>query len=72
MLLRTAVKLYIERRSNKEGSRIKTKMVIGALADRTNTRWGKFRPWVLWTSIPWGVILFLAYSTTAPKNFSAI
>jgi two-component system nitrogen regulation sensor histidine kinase NtrY len=32
MLLRTAVKLYIERRSNREGSRIKTKLVIGALA----------------------------------------
>ncbi|MCC7173588.1 MAG: HAMP domain-containing protein [Bryobacterales bacterium] len=31
ILLRTAVKLYIERRSNREGSRIKTKMVIGAL-----------------------------------------
>ena len=32
MLLRTAVKLYIERRSNREGSRIKTKLVVGALA----------------------------------------
>jgi PAS domain S-box-containing protein len=31
MLFRTAVKLYIERRSNKEGSRIKTKLVVGAL-----------------------------------------
>jgi two-component system nitrogen regulation sensor histidine kinase NtrY len=32
ILFRTGVKLYIERRSNREGSRIKTKMVIGALA----------------------------------------
>ncbi len=32
MLLRTAVKLYIERRSNRQGSRIKTKLVVGALA----------------------------------------
>ncbi len=32
MLFRTAVRLYIERRSNREGSRIKTKMVTGALA----------------------------------------
>src|SRR6266542_4358231 len=31
MLFRTAVKLYIERRSNREGSAIKTKLVIGAL-----------------------------------------
>jgi len=32
MLFRTGVKLYIERRSNREGSRIRTKLVIGALA----------------------------------------
>lgn len=32
MLFRTGVKLYIERRSNREGSRIKTKLVLGALA----------------------------------------
>ena len=32
MLFRTAVKLYIERRSNREGSRIRTKLVVGALA----------------------------------------
>jgi len=41
--------------------------LIGALADRTNSRWGKFRPWVLWTSIPFGVISLLAFST---PNFS--
>src|SRR4029077_19877320 len=32
MLVRIGVKLYIERRSNREGSRIQTKLVIGALA----------------------------------------
>jgi len=37
--------------------------MMGVIADRTNTRWGKFRPWVLWTSVPWGVIMVLAYST---------
>ena len=36
--------------------------MMGVLADRTNTRWGKFRPWVLWTAIPWGVVMVLAYS----------
>lgn len=36
--------------------------VIGALADRTNTRWGKFRPWVLWTAVPYGVIFWLSFS----------
>ncbi|MGH9667581.1 MAG: sensor histidine kinase [Bryobacteraceae bacterium] len=32
MLVRTGVNLYIERQSNREGSRIRTKLVIGALA----------------------------------------
>src|SRR5512146_2287416 len=32
ILFRTGVKLYVERRSNRVGSRIKTKLVIGALA----------------------------------------
>ena len=37
--------------------------VIAAIADRTNTRWGKFRPWVLWTAVPLGVVALLAFST---------
>lgn len=37
--------------------------IVGILADRTNTRWGKFRPWVLATSIPFGVGMYLAFST---------
>jgi|CZKI01.1.fsa_nt_gi GPH family glycoside/pentoside/hexuronide:cation symporter len=28
---------------------------VGVLADRTNTRWGKFRPYILWGAIPYGV-----------------
>ena len=36
--------------------------MMGVLADRTNTRWGKFRPWVLWTAIPWGIAMVAAYS----------
>jgi Na+/melibiose symporter-like transporter len=37
--------------------------VIGVFADRTNSRWGKFRPWILWTAVPLGVIALLAFST---------
>ena len=40
--------------------------VMGVLADRTNTRWGKFRPWVLWTAVPWAVVMVLAYTTPDP------
>jgi len=37
--------------------------VFGALADRTNSRWGKFRPWILFTAVPFGIIGFLAFTT---------
>lgn len=37
--------------------------IMGAIADRTETRWGKFRPWILWTSVPFGIISILAFST---------
>ena len=36
--------------------------VMGVIADRTTTRWGKFRPWILWGTLPFmisGVVLFL-------------
>ena len=39
--------------------------IIGAIADRTVSRWGKFRPWILWTAVPLGVIALLAFSTPA-------
>jgi Na+/melibiose symporter-like transporter len=37
--------------------------MMGVIADRTNTRWGKFRPWVLWSAVPWGIVMVLAYTT---------
>jgi glycoside/pentoside/hexuronide:cation symporter, GPH family len=37
--------------------------IMGIVADRTKTRWGKFRPWVLWTAIPFGVMGFLTFVT---------
>ncbi|MBN1924315.1 MAG: MFS transporter [Prolixibacteraceae bacterium] len=41
--------------------------IVGALADRTNSRWGKFRPWILFTAVPFGVVALLAFTT---PNFS--
>lgn len=37
--------------------------LMGLIADRTQTRYGKFRPWILWTSVPFGLIALAAFST---------
>jgi sugar (glycoside-pentoside-hexuronide) transporter len=37
--------------------------VMGVIADHTNTRWGRFRPWLLWTAVPFGVIGVLTFTT---------
>ncbi|MDA9760450.1 glycoside-pentoside-hexuronide (GPH):cation symporter [Flavobacteriaceae bacterium] len=37
--------------------------IVGAIADRTKSKWGKFRPWILWTAVPLGIISVLAFST---------
>ena len=37
--------------------------VMGAIADRTNTRWGRFRPWLLWMAVPFGLIGMFTFTT---------
>ena len=37
--------------------------IVGAIADRTHSKWGKFRPWILWTAVPLGIVSVLAFST---------
>lgn len=37
--------------------------IIGVLADRTRTKWGKFRPWIFVTAVPLGVVAILAFTT---------
>jgi len=36
---------------------------IGTIADRTQTRWGKFRPYLLWMALPFGLMSVLSFST---------
>lgn len=43
--------------------------IMGVTADRTRTVWGRFRPWILFTALPWGVVMYLAYST--PSGWSS-
>jgi GPH family glycoside/pentoside/hexuronide:cation symporter len=40
-------------------------VVIGMTADRTKSRWGKFRPYLLWGAIPLAVSAVLAFTTPA-------
>jgi len=40
-----------------------TDVMMGTVADRTKTKWGKFRPWLLWTSIPFGVLIALTFTS---------
>lgn len=37
-------------------------LVMGSIIDRTHTRWGKARPWILWSAIPMGVGLVIMFS----------
>ncbi|MBN1483015.1 MFS transporter [candidate division KSB1 bacterium] len=36
--------------------------IMGIIADRTNTRWGKFRPYLLWLCVPFAVIGVLTFT----------
>ncbi|NKF51689.1 MFS transporter [Shewanella sp. WXL01] len=40
-----------------------TDPLMGSLADRTQTKWGKFRPYLLWFALPFGFISVLAFTT---------
>ena len=36
---------------------------IGAIADRTKSKWGRFRPYLLWLCVPLAVVFILAFTT---------
>ena len=37
--------------------------MFGILADRTKSRFGKFRPWIIATAVPYGIMAVVAFST---------
>jgi len=51
--------------------------VMGMLADRTRSRFGKFRPYLLWAAIPYGILGFMMFSNpvlspTSKVAFAAV
>lgn len=41
-------------------------MVMGFIVEKTNSKWGKSRPWILWMSIPYAVSAILLF--TVPRT----
>lgn len=39
-----------------------TDPAMGIISDRTKTKWGKFRPWILWSSIPFAGVFWLTFT----------
>ena len=40
-----------------------TDPLMGMIADNTHTRWGQFRPYLLWFAVPFGIVFVLTYIT---------
>lgn len=46
--------------------------IVGIVADRTESRWGKFRPYLLWVALPFGIIGVLTFFTPDISVFGKI
>lgn len=44
--------------------------VMGLIADRTCTRWGKYRPYLLWIALPFAIAGILAFYTPQTDNYT--
>lgn len=40
-----------------------TDPLMGGIADRTNTRWGRYRPYLVWIAIPYGILAVMTFTT---------
>ena len=44
-------------------------LLMGFIVERTNSRWGKSRPWVLWSSVPFCISIVLIYMVPQGSDF---
>ncbi|WP_448214156.1 glycoside-pentoside-hexuronide (GPH):cation symporter [Colwellia sp. MEBiC06753] len=49
-----------------------TDPLMGTIADRTHTKWGHFRPYLLWLALPFALISILAFTTPELTGTSKI
>ena len=40
-----------------------TDPLMGGIADRTNTRWGRYRPYLVWIAVPYGILAVMTFTT---------
>jgi GPH family glycoside/pentoside/hexuronide:cation symporter len=40
-----------------------TDPLMGGIADRTRTRWGRYRPYLVWVAIPYGILAVMTFTT---------
>jgi Na+/melibiose symporter-like transporter len=40
-----------------------TDPAMGFIADRTKTRWGRFRPWLIWSALPFAAVFWLTFTS---------
>ena len=45
-----------------------TDPIMGYIADNTSTRWGKFRPYILFGSVPALIMICLLYTSQSPRD----
>lgn len=46
-------------------------VIMGLVVDRTHSKWGKARPWVLWSSIPYAIGCVLLFTVPPAKQHGA-
>lgn len=46
--------------------------IIGGMADRTNTRWGKYRPWMMFGAVALGIVIVMQFTNPGLGNANLI